>query len=53
MTRDDDFEIDEEALEAALENPDPAKAVHGDGGNLELWDEEFARELEAKQSKGS
>lgn len=49
MTPDADFELDDEALEAALENPDPSKAIHGDGGNLELWDEEFARELDGRR----
>jgi len=43
----DEFELDDEEIAAALEAPsDPGRQVNGDGGNLELWDdEEYARRL--------
>ncbi len=60
MTSDDeeeDFGVvsDDELFEALKRPADPKKQIHGDGGNLELWDEEFARELAAKNAakKGS
>lgn len=33
-------------LDKALDNPNSPIPKHGDGGNLELWDDEFKKELD-------
>ncbi len=38
----DELAATDEEIAAALANPDPARQVGGDGGNLELWDPEGA-----------